>query len=102
MEKSAKQEGMYTGTITIRFGEDGDGGGNGKVEPFQILMHKRRDRCIHPNKEECTQVMPHEVIMDSGQIGGKCWMVGMHKQDQAQKGDVFTVQLLVDNDGKMD
>lgn len=98
MEPSPNQPEVFVAPITIRYDKDEDEDKT-NVEPFQILMHKRRDRCIHPSRDECTQVMPHDVVMDDLGIGTKCWHIGKHQVDQAAKGDVFNVQLLVQQDG---
>merc|ERR1711976_28733 len=92
MVPSPHQPDVFLAEVKIRFDKDEDESKT-NVEPFQILMHKRRDRCIHPSKAECTQVMPHDVSMDSTGIGNKCWCIGKHEQDQANKGDVFGVKL---------
>merc|ERR1712100_919372 len=103
MEPSPDQPEVFTAAIRIRYNKDekdDEGEVKTNVEPFQILMNKRRDRCIHPNKDECTQLMQHDVVMDNTGIGTKCWHIGKHPQDQARKGDVFTVQLLVQQEGE--
>jgi len=101
MAPSPNQPDVFLGEVKIRFDKTEDESKT-NVESFQILMHKRRDRCIHPSKVECTQVMPHDVAMDRTGIGDKCWCIGKHPTDQANKGDAFTVRLLVQRDGKMD
>jgi len=102
MTPSPNQPDVFIGKVKIRFDKDEADESKTNVEAFQILMHKRRDRCIHPSKADCTQVMPHDVTMGSTGIGNKCWCIGKNPQDQAKKGDVFIVKLLVQRDGKMD
>ena len=32
--------------------------------PFKLIMHKLPDRVIHPDKDECTQLMKYNTVMD--------------------------------------
>ena len=32
--------------------------------PFKLIMHKLPDRAIHPDKDECTQLMKYTTVMD--------------------------------------
>jgi len=65
-----------------------------KSEPFKIVMHKRKDRYIHPDKDQCTQLMAQKVTMDAaGADPPLNWHIGKHPADKSKKGDVFIVSL---------
>jgi len=68
--------------------------------PFKILQHKMPTRCVHPDKDRCTQLMDHKVVMDDK---GKdlAWHIGAATADKAKRGDVFTVKLQISPDGAM-
>lgn len=75
-----------------------------KVEPFKILDHKLWSRCIHPDKEACTQLMSHKVLnefvdQDAGE--GKAWHIGKHSSDKAKAGDTFQIKYEVKSDGSV-
>jgi len=68
--------------------------------PFKIVQHKMPTRCVHPDKDKCTQLMEHKVVMDDK---GKdlSWHIGAHPADKAKKGDVFSVKLQIAPTGAM-
>jgi len=68
--------------------------------PFKIVQHKIPERCVHPDKDKCTQLMEHKVVMDDR---GKdlAWHIGAHPSDKAKSGDVFTVKLTVASGGAL-
>jgi len=62
-----------------------------RQEPFRIVMFKRSDLCIHPDKSDCSQNQAHSVLgPDAGGID-HFWSVGKAATDKARVGDVFTI-----------
>merc|ERR1719245_75955 len=39
------------------------------IMPFKLIMHKLRSRVIHPDKDECTQLMKYNTVMDDQSKG---------------------------------
>lgn len=70
------------------------------VMPFKIVQHKNPARCVHPDKDKCTQLMEHRVVMDD-QGKDLSWHIGAAPADKAKKGDVFTVRLEIAAGGAM-
>jgi len=70
------------------------------VMPFKMVQHKMPTRCVHPDKDKCTQLMEHKVVMDD-QGKDLSWLIGGHPADKAKKGDVFTVKLQIAPGGAM-
>lgn len=68
--------------------------------PFKIMQHKMTSRCVHPDKDACTQLMGHKVLMD-GRGDGLAWHIGKQPSDKAKVGDIFIVRLEVNDDGTM-
>jgi len=68
--------------------------------PFKIVQHKMPTRCVHPDKDRCSQLTDHKVVMDDK---GKdlSWYIGLHPTDKAKEGDVFTVKLQIAPSGEM-
>ncbi|CAK9087572.1 Oligoribonuclease [Durusdinium trenchii] len=60
---------------------------------FNVLIHRLKDHCIHPDQENCTQESEHMVLLDDGK---NCWCIG--PDDALEKGDRFTVRLVVQGD----
>lgn len=68
--------------------------------PFKIVQHKNPARCVHPDKDKCTQLMEHRVVMgDHGK--DLSWHIGAAPADKAKRGDVFAVRLAIAPDGAM-
>mmetsp|Transcript_120954 Transcript_120954/g.367808 ORF Transcript_120954/g.367808 Transcript_120954/m.367808 type:complete len:985 (-) Transcript_120954:163-3117(-) len=67
--------------------------------PFKIMMHKMPTRVIHPDKDECTQLMKYTTVMDDESRGSFSWLIGKAPSDKARSGDTFTVRLEIQDDG---
>uniref|UniRef100_A0A7S1LWC9 Hydroxymethylglutaryl-coenzyme A synthase C-terminal domain-containing protein n=1 Tax=Alexandrium catenella TaxID=2925 RepID=A0A7S1LWC9_ALECA len=67
--------------------------------PFKLMMHKMPDRIIHPDKEDCTQLMRYTTIMDDESSGKFNWLIGKAPSDKAKNGDTFIVRLELQEDG---
>lgn len=59
---------------------------------FKVVKHKSFQMVVHPDKEDCTQLMQHQVKID-GQHEGLFWLIGKQGSDKARGGDVFNVRL---------
>jgi len=66
-------------------------------EPFYLLMFKRSDLCVHPDKKDCSQQQAHKVVgpdMVSTDEEGEpenYWAIGKAAADKARVGDTFYV-----------
>jgi len=67
--------------------------------PFKIIMHKLPSRVIHPDKDECTQLMKYSTVMDDQSKGDFSWLIGKAPSDKAKAGDIFVVRLEVQSPG---
>lgn len=69
-----------------------------KVLPvdFQILQNKTWDKCIHPDKADCSQTQAHEVQGPGPRAKGLCWRIGKSAADKAKVGDTFVVSLTLE------
>jgi hypothetical protein len=67
---------------------------------IKLVSHRDLNRCVHPDKMDCTQLMAHKVVMDADHEG-TCWMIGKQGSDKAKLGDTFTVRLEFKVDGSM-
>mmetsp|Transcript_59321 Transcript_59321/g.150239 ORF Transcript_59321/g.150239 Transcript_59321/m.150239 type:complete len:997 (+) Transcript_59321:183-3173(+) len=63
----------------------------GKQEPFRLVMFKRDDLSIYPDKQDCSQIQAHKVVGPTAAVEGQCWAVGKAAADKAKVGDLFTV-----------
>jgi len=59
--------------------------------PFVILLFKRGDKCIHPDKELCSQQQAHKVVGPDTFDSKLCWAIGKSPADKAKVGDTFLV-----------
>jgi len=64
-----------------------------KITEFQILVNKDWDKCIHPDKRECSQIQAHEVKGPDGDNHDLNWHIGKSAADKARIGDTFLVKL---------
>lgn len=64
---------------------------------FQILGHRSRSKCIHPDQDRCHQTAVHGVFEDEN-ASNLSWCIGK-EDDEAEKGDVFLVRLKVSKSG---
>jgi len=62
-------------------------------EEFQILQNKLWDKCIHPDKKECSQIQGHKVVGPEAGGEGFNWHIGKSVADKARVGDTFIVKL---------
>jgi len=66
-------------------------------EPFYLMQYKRSDRCIHPDKKECSQQQAHKVVgpgvvaVDAEGEPENYWAIGKAAADKARLGDVFYI-----------
>jgi len=89
---NAEKEGVYEAVVT--YGDE--------VLAFQILQHKRPNRCLHPSVDKCAQQQAHEVLMDgdcSDEATRKAWHIGKHVSDKAKQGTKFNVRLETNEKG---
>jgi len=63
---------------------------------FQILENKDWDKCIHPDKKECSQIQAHEVKGPDSDNHDLNWHIGKSAADKARIGDTFVVKLEFD------
>lgn len=61
--------------------------------PFNILLHRLRDHCLHPDQDMCTQETEHGILLDEN--SRNCWCIGKNREDDAYRGDLFTIRLTV-------
>lgn len=64
-----------------------------KQESFRIVLFKRLDLSLRPDKQDCTQMQAHEVLGPSPASDDRCWAIGKAATDKARLGDVFAVTL---------
>jgi len=62
-----------------------------KLEPFRILLFKRGDKCIHPDKNSCSQIQAHKVLGPDTSDPELYWAIGKAAADKARLGDTFVV-----------
>ncbi|CAJ1399159.1 unnamed protein product [Effrenium voratum] len=67
------------------------------IMPFNILVHRLKDHCIHPDQELCTLEMEQTVALDENSKH-LTWCIGKQSEDDAAKGDTFSIRLVVFND----
>lgn len=105
MKKMSHQPGdpaVYTGEVKVEMMLPSEKAPDTKkaMMPFKIVQHKVPSRCVHPDREKCSQQTDHKVLLDDE---GKnfAWHIGAHPADKAKSGDVFSVRLEAAADGSM-
>jgi len=63
---------------------------------FQIIENKNWDKCIHPDRRECSQMQAHEVHGPDARGHDLNWQIGKSAADKARVGDFFTVMLALE------
>lgn len=87
---------VYVGEVTVQEMALDPKKPNSKqpLMPFNILMHRMASRCIHPDKDQCTQVCDHNTLVDENREKHS-WCIGLNAADKAEIGDIFIVRLQV-------
>mmetsp|Transcript_17395 Transcript_17395/g.50879 ORF Transcript_17395/g.50879 Transcript_17395/m.50879 type:complete len:982 (-) Transcript_17395:69-3014(-) len=60
---------------------------------FVVVENKNREKVIHPDKKDCSQIQAHEVVGPDSDWKGRHWHIGKSVADKARINDTFVVKL---------